>query len=66
MYFLRLFCFLIFFIAKMLLLKMTKNLFLSLKILTSQAITFRVNDSTNVMIATGNVVITSDSRKITA
>ena len=66
MFFLRLFCFLIFFISENAIAQNNKKPFSKSEDINFTSDNLQVNDSTNVMIATGNVVITSDSRKITA
>ena len=66
MFFLRLFCFLIFFISENAIAQNNKKPFSKSEDINFTSDNLQVNDSTNVMTATGNVVITSDSRKITA
>ena len=66
MFFLRLFCFLIFFISENAIAQNNNKPFSKSEDINFTSDNLQVNDSTNVMTATGNVVITSDSRKITA
>ena len=66
MFFLRLFCFLIFFISENAIAQNNKKPFSKSEDINFTSDNLQVNDSTNVMTATGNVVITSDARKITA
>ena len=66
MFFLRLFCFLIFFISENAIAQNNKKPFSKSEDINFTSDKLQVNDSTNVMTATGNVVITSDARKITA
>ena len=66
MFFLRLFCFLILFISENAIAQNNNKPFSKSEDINFTSDNLQVNDSTNVMIATGNVVITSDSRKITA
>ena len=66
MFFLRLFCFLILFISENAIAQNNNKPFSKSEDINFTSDNLQVNDSTNVMTATGNVVITSDARKITA